>query len=265
MKEEFPTLYDRIFNEHQKLETQIRAIQTTLNGFPEGKLICSHDGSHCKWYQSDGHRKIYLPKKNRKQAEQLAAKKYLSLVLEDLLHEKKALELYLNHHRNNTGKAERLLTDIPGYRELLAPFFSPQSRKLSDWQNSVYERNPNYPEQLVHKTSSGNLVRSKSEAIIDLHLYTNRIPFRYECALHLGNITLFPDFTVQHPKTGKLYYWEHFGLMDDPSYVQNACSKIQLYSTYDIIPSVNLITTFETREHPLSSELVEKIIAYYFL
>ena len=130
---------------------------------------------------------------------------------------------------------------------------------------SSYEHNPNYPEQLLHKTSSGNLVRSKSETIIDMFLYTNQIPFRYECALHIGDTTVFPDFTIRHTQTGALYYWEHFGRMDDPSYYKNVFSKLQLYTSHGIIPSINLITTYETKENPLSSEVIEKIIEHYFL
>lgn len=136
---------------------------------------------------------------------------------------------------------------------------------LTDWMHSPYEHNTNYPKQLNHKTSSGNLVRSKSEVMIDMQLYTNQIPFRYECALHLGDTTLFPDFTILHPKTHKIYYWEHFGRMDDPIYQKNSISKLQLYTSHGIIPSIHLITTYETKENPLSSEIIEKIVEHYFL
>ena len=101
--------------------------------------------------------------------------------------------------------------------------------------------------------------------MIDTLLYLNKIPFRYECALHLGNTTIYPDFTILHPHTGKIYYWEHFGMMDDANYAKNTCFKLQTYTTHGIIPSINLITTYETKEHPLSSDFIEKIIQHYFL
>lgn len=195
----------------------------------------------------------------------MAIKKYLSFVLEDLLQEKTAIGFYLRHARNNSGKAEKLLADTPGYQELLSPYFLPKSQELSNWMKSPYKQNMKYSEQLIHKTSSGKKVRSKSEAMIDWFLHTNGIPFRYECALDFGNITIFPDFTIRHPKTGEFYYWEHFGLMDDLAYAQNSCSKLQLYVSHGIIPSINLITTYETKENPLSSEVIEKIILHYFL
>ncbi len=241
------------------------AIQTQLKTLPDGKLICSQNGTRVKWYRSDGHKKIYIPKKQRALAEQLAKKKYFSLLLEDLSHEKRALDFYLSHHSKNTGKAEYLLTEIQGYRELLTPYFSAHSQNISAWLNAPFEQNHKYPEQLIHKTASGKLVRSKSEAMIDLYLYMQHIPFRYECALQLGETTIFPDFTIMHPFTGKLYYWEHFGMMDEPYYYQKTFLKLQLYASYGIVPSINLITTYETRSNPLSSEMIEKIIEYYFI
>lgn len=113
--------------------------------------------------------------------------------------------------------------------------------------------------------SNGHLLRSKSESIIDTFLYLNKIPFRYECALCLKESTIFPDFTIRHPKTGQTYYWEHFGLMDNPNYYKNAYSKLQFYTSCGIVPSIQLIATFETKNHPLNSELVEKIVTHYFL
>lgn len=53
-------------------------------------------------------------------------------------------------------------------------------------------------------------------------------------------------------------------MMDEPYYYQKVFPKLQLYTSYGIVPSVNLITTFETKKKPLSSEVIEKIIEHYF-
>ena len=249
-------------SEYAKLETQIQEIENQIKDLPSGKLSCSSNGKNYKWYQCVDQTNTYIPKSNRTLAERLALKNYLCLLLDDLSHEKRAIQFYLNHH-SDTQKSEALL-DHPEFKSLLAPYFTPLSQELADWMNAPYERNPHHPEHLLHKSSSGNLVRSKSESIIDMLLYINKIPFRYECALHLGETTLFPDFTIRHPKTGDIYYWEHFGLMDNPIYSQNAYSKLQLYTSHGIVPSIQLITTYETKEHPLCSDAVEKIIELYF-
>ena len=130
--------------------------------------------------------------------------------------------------------------------------------------NQPFDSNPLYPEQCIHKTRAGIFVRSKSESLITMLLHINKIPFRYECALTFEDVTIYPDFTIRHPQTGEYFYWEHFGLMDNPGYCKNALSKLQLYISNGILPSVHLITTYETLEHPLDAEIIENLIHFYF-
>lgn len=258
-------LYERMLKEQKRLKNEIQSVQSQLQSLPDGKLICARNQNRYKWYVSDGHTKVYLPKKNQQLAEQLAAKKYLSALQNDLLLEKKAIDSYLRNYHSDTQKAHQLLTDESEYQKLLAPYFKPKSHKINEWITCPYDTNTKYPEQLVHKTSSGHHVRSKSEAMIATFLYMNKIPFRYECALLLGDSTVYPDFTILHPQTGELFYWEHFGRMDDPSYYKNVYPKLMLYNSHGIVPSIHLIMTFETKDNPLSSETIEKMISDYFL
>lgn len=224
--------------------------------------MCARNGNYYKWYRSNGKKKSYIPKSKRHLAQQLAQKTYLSNLLEDKLCEKEALQFYLKHH-SNFPKAEQIL-QIPEYRELLEDYFMSFSEEQKRWCQAHYEKNPAYPEKLIHQSSSGNFVRSKSECMIDTMLYIKQIPFRYECALQLGEATVYPDFTILHPRTGKIYYWEHFGMMDKPEYAQKAFSKQNLYAMNGIIPSHQLIVTYETSENPLGSNEIEQIIEKYF-
>ena len=258
-------LYEKIQKAQKKLEQNLQSIQDQLQTLPEGKLVCSRNHNRYKWYISDGHTKVYLPKKERKLAEQLAVKKYLTTLQNDLLNEKKAIDSYLKHFNSDTHQAQRLLTEESGYQQLLAPYFIPLSQELSAWMNSPYEQSTKYPELLIHKTISGHYVRSKSESMIATSLHINHIPFRYECALSLGSSIIYPDFTIRHPHTGQFYYWEHFGRMDDPSYYKNVYPKLMLYNSHGIVPSLQLITTFETMDNPLTFDTIEKIITDYFL
>lgn len=263
-KEDF-RIYEQMLSAYHALEQKLSLLQSQLEDLPEGKLICSHNGPYSKWYRSNGQNKTYISKKNRCLAEQLALKKFLSLQIQAIQKEKRAIQFYLDHHCSFPDQAERFLACNSEYRKLLSTYFHSDSQQLDHWSKESYQNNPAHPEQLIHKSASGHLVRSKSEALIDMLLYTNRIPFRYESALQISGTLFFPDFTIRHPKTGQLFYWEHFGLMDLADYSQKAFSKLQFYTTHGIIPSVNLITTYETRDAPLQAELVEKIITYYFL
>lgn len=178
------TIYEKMCLESRRLDEQINSLHSQIESLPEGKIICTPNGKSYKWYRSDGHKSVYIPK---------------------------------------------------------------------------------YPENKIHKTSSGNKVRSKSEVLIDMVLYTHKIPFRYECELQLGDFKVYPDFTIMHPKTGKIIYWEHFGKMDDPKYNRNVGDRIQTYVNNGIVPSIDLIVTYETSTHPLAIDEVEKIVKEYFL
>lgn len=258
-------LYEKALTERKSLESQILSLQSQLKQLPKGNIFCSKNGKYYKWYLTNGSGQTYLPKKKRRLAEKLAAKKYISLLLEELLHEKKAIDFYLRHHNSMVSRSEQMLLYSPEYKELLTPYFKPFSQELSAWSKEPFQANQKYPEQLVHKTLSGNLVRSKSEVMIDMFLYKHKIPFRYEAPLQLGDTLFYPDFTIRHPETGKFFYWEHFGLVDDYSYCQNMLSKLKYYTSHGIFPSIQLITTYETKDVPLSAEMVEKIVSYYFL
>ncbi len=249
--------------EQKKLSQKITSLQKKISQLPDGKIICARNGTGYKWYQSDGKTKTYIPKKERFLAEQLAYKKYLSLQLEEFMQEKHAIDSYLSRHSSSEAPSHNLLT-TPGYQELLSSAFTPDSEDLTSWMNAPYETNPQYPENLIYKTVSGHIVRSKSEAMIATLLHMHRIPFRYECALHLGPITLYPDFTLRHPATGETFYYEHFGMMDEPHYCERAQHKFQTYTSHGIIPTIQLITTYETKEHPLTPDTIENIIRQYF-
>lgn len=257
-------IFKRMQKEYYKLESQISKISEEIEKLPAGKLVCSKNGRYIQWFQSDGHIKKYIRKKNRALLEKLAIKKFLNYHLEDLVNEKRAIEYYLRHHREDVGKAESLLSMNSEYRELLSPYFKTKSKVVQEWLQEPFEQNTQFNENLKLKSMSGNIVRSKSEVMIDTLLHVNKIPFRYECALKLGRKKIYPDFTIMHPKTGKIIYWEHFGKMTDEDYIKKTCAKIQLYSMHGIIPEINLIMTFETPEHPLSTEEVMEKLQKYF-
>lgn len=251
--------------EHKRLKEEIASVKAQLRELPDGKLICARNGTQHKWYLNLNQKNTYIPKKQHHLAEQLAYKKYLTLHLSDLQQELQAIDLYLKNHNTSNSAAQNLLTKPSEYQSLLSRSLSPISSAKSDWMNFPYETNPRSPEQLIHKTISGHTVRSKSEALIATFLHTNQIPFRYECSLRLGDTVLYPDFTILHPHNDTICYWEHFGLMDDPAYSKNACSKLQLYASHNIIPTINLICTYETRNVPLCADKINHLIEEYFL
>lgn len=260
------SIYNRMLKEFQRLEEHIKKNENEINKLPAGKLVICADGrGGCKYFCSDGHTKTYIKKEDFACAEQLAYKNYLVQELEELKKEKRAVELYLKHHSKDIHKSNQLISESSKYQKLLSKFFIPIKQELQNWMNEPYDKNPNYPNQLIHKTLTGEYVRSKSEAFIYLSLHTKRIPFRYECALQLGTVTFHPDFTIRHPETGEIFYWENFGMMDNRDYAKHTYDKLDLYQLHGIIPGINLIATFETKEHPLGMDVIQKLIEHYFV
>ena len=210
----------RCINKH------IKELESKLNTIPPGTLCCARNGNKIKWYfRNESSSYSYLPKKERKLAEQLAFKKYAQIELDYLRKKRSAIENCLQISEVSSG-AEDLLKEQSPYRDLILPYYSNHSRnseKLAAWAQAEYISNPDYPDGKKFHTKKGELVRSKSEVFIADALFTHRIPYRYEQKLDLGSAGyFFPDFTVCHPRYLKTIYWEHFGLMDSEDYVYNA-------------------------------------------
>ena len=257
--------YDAIKARIAKIKVELKELEVLQRQLPEGDLICAKNETRYKWYLRNQGKSQYLPRKKMEFAEKLALKKFYESKQKDLQSELQACEAY-NRVALSTeaNRAEKVLLH-PEYKRLLAGEFTPRSKELEEWGNADYERCQNYPEKLLIKGTQGKMLRSKSEAMIDRVLFAEGIPFRYEEKIVLGGTILYPDFIIRHPKTGDFFYWEHFGMMDNAEYINHACKKIKIYCENGIIPSVNLILSYETQEHPFSINEVERIVKQYFM
>lgn len=240
-------------------------LQTQLNTLPPGKICITKGCKNTRYFHSDGHTSTYIPKRNIQLIQELITKKYLNLKLEYLSNEHKILQSCLNRHQKNPDYSQEVLLNYPeciGYlshnnKETLMPSHV--------WMTAPFDKNPNFQEHLRFKSISGNVLRSKSEYMIDSALFSANIPFRYECKLALNHSTLYPDFTIMHPTKKQLIYWEHFGMIDNVSYSDNITHKINTYLSNDIIPNVNLFITYESKDSPLTYEQIEQIIQKHLL
>lgn len=91
-------------------------------------------------------------------------------------------------------------------------------------------------ERLIHRTSRGEAVRSKSEVIIANLLHSNGVGYHYEHPLELGGVVKYPDFTIEDDDTGVTYYWEHCGLLHDAAYRRRWEEKQAWYREHGILP-----------------------------
>lgn len=109
----------------------------------------------------------------------------------------------------------------------------------------------------IHKTENGIWVRSKSEVIIANILYRSGIEFQYEEKLYY-NASQWkePDFTIRH--NGKIWFWEHLGLLGDEQYNENWQEKKQIFKDLGVFDCV--ITTTESAVlSDKANDLIKKI------
>lgn len=246
-----------------RLSKEISILKDKISEFPKGKLIVTRNGNYDKWYLFDGKGEKYLPKAEKELAKKLALKRFYSEKLLMLETEKEATEAYLRYEKELCHNRMLLFFNNPGYERLFENELN-KSGYAYTWAQASYERYNGYPEKLICKTRAGIMVRSKSEAAIVDALYDLGIPFRYEDTLHLVGGDVHPDISTMNPDTCKVLYWEHFGRMDDPMYSHDQFGKMELYNNNGIVPGIDLIMTFETKEHPFTSEDVMKVIKQYY-
>ena len=79
-------------------------------------------------------------------------------------------------------------------------------------------------------TNNGGAVRSYQEQYIyNRLLEEDGLKFYYERPFEIKGYSKIPDFTIIVLQSKVVYHWEHFGMMDNPSYGIYAEKKIQWY------------------------------------
>ena len=231
---------------------------------PQGVLTCHRRGNTYKWYQNfENREKKYLPRQQAALAEQLALKAYQRQKLLDICQELDAIASYLRRCPSAPGRAEQLLEKRPAMNELLKPHLRSLSEELALWEKEEYPRNPAFPEHLIVPSVRGEMMRSKSEAMIAYVLYEKSVPYRYECGHKMSGIMYYPDFTLRRPCDGKLFIWEHLGKIDDPEYLSDNASKLHIYMNNGWVPGNNLIITSETANTVFDISSIPEIVQFY--
>ena len=112
-----------------------------------------------------------------------------------------------------------------------------------------------YPEKLIHRTLTGELVRSKSEVVVANVLTKLGIDYKYEEPLEVGPHDFrLPDFTISFK--GKTWYWEHLGMLNLESYRKEWEQKKAWFEKHKLIDKV--ITSQDGADGSIDSLKIEK-------
>jgi len=245
----------------QQVEEDIR--QEHKDKLP-GKLRIQKKGNSVQYYHVK-EEQAYIPKKNITLARNLAQRDYDNKLLQEIDNRQKIVSKFLKEY-TPTG-IESTYEELNDYRKkLIHPIIETDESYAKAWMSAPYVRKIVGEDVPVIFTENGERVRSKSEKMIADKLRQLGIPYRYEAPLRLGrNCVLHPDFTLLHVKERKEIYYEHFGMMDNPEYVENALKRIELYEKNGIYPGDELLFSWETSTVPVNMKIVEGMMKKFLV
>ena len=222
-------------------EIEIDTIKKELKTLPAGYLV--KRGAH--YYVKAGSVQKGITK-DQQIVMQLARKAYLLRRLEHLEWNYSLAEKHAERYK--TEDPREIIQGLSSFYRILPDnyFFYPSTH---DQFRKTIAESAGHLNGLIYMTNSGISVRSKSERTIANALDQNGISYHYEAVLALGGVNRYPDFTITRPCDGKLFLWEHFGLMDQDGYKQKVIEKLALYVKYGFSPFENLICTYEQDVH----------------
>lgn len=206
----------------------------------------------------------YLKKNEEDLAKAIAQRDYDTMVVKKAKERMKAIEKFLEVYQK-TGLKQLHQETNPFRRRLVETEIVSDEEFIKQWQSVGYLGKEFSDEENEIITERGERVRSKSEKIIADKLFALGIPYRYEYPLVLaGNVRIHPDFTILKMPEREEVYLEHFGMMDDADYVDNAMYKLSTYEKNKIYLGVNLFITHETGKNPLNTRALDGMLRKAF-
>ena len=76
---------------------------------------------------------------------------------------------------------------------------------------------------------------------------------------------VYPDFYCLNVRKRREIVYEHFGMMDDPEYANNAVKKIEEYQRNGYWLGKNFIATFESSRKSINTLEIEELAKQYLL
>ena len=262
---------EEIFN---GLTRKCHAVEKQLSQYPEGQLKVRRQRVKGKEYtffyielpQKPGEvrRQRKNITKDKDGVRTMARKEYLVAALERMNWDAAVLREAISNIEDTSTDGVLSVLDPAIQKEIvfqkqkdyLLPDDPAEAKALLEWVNAPYPKNPNYSQFLKHRTSTGELVRTKSEAIVYEKLKEFKLAFRYENQLTAGDIVLYPDFTIRRTD-GKIFFWEHAGRCDLQSYRDDLIWKIRTYESIGIGQWDNLIISFDVEDGRIDVREIE--------
>jgi len=218
---------------------ELKAIDAELLTLPEGSLI-----KRGKFYSHLINQKRTGITKNKKLKRDLSRREYLLFRKKELSQIIPTLEGV--HDKIHQVTDKEVINSFTGaYSEMPDDYYYHPS--MEKWIEESSKENLYRPEGLKYYSNNGTPLRSKSEVFIANQFEHYNLFYWYEPKLKLKNgITIYPDFAIINPYTGKVILWEHFAAFHMPGYAEKMNKKMAIYLKLGYIPFETIIYTFES-------------------
>ena len=250
------------------LESLAADKRKALEVVPEGFLRAARHKKSVQYFQrtkDSGKNGIYLNAGRKELARALAQKEYDRRILDAADQEGKLLSPLLAFFESGR-MVENQYEAFPELKKaLINPIELSSEEYAAQWEAEPFTPKEWNSPAAGFLSEKNERMRSKSELLIAGMLLKRGIPYRYECPLQLGSVTIYPDFTILCKSSRKEIIWEHLGLLDDPDYLEKSIWKMAIYERNGYFLGDRLIITYETKRHPLDIKLVEEKMEQYCL
>lgn len=271
-------LISQLKEKSQKLAELTENISRSSFMKVDGQLVCKKQKGKMRLFKrAEDSKEKYLKQSDRKLIKELSEKTYLQKLDKAAQREKMQIDKCIEVLESKQNKAGRDLADVDKVYDMLPDYVKEnvEPAEISDeayarkWQSKKYNRRWMKNDEKYYETPRGDKVRSKSEWIIASMLENAGVPYRYEEIVPLdGRVGVFmhPDFTVLNKRTRQVYYWEHCGMMGERDYMENSfMPKMSEYYNFEFFPGDKILLTFESKDHPLDTVDVKRLIDKYLI
>lgn len=244
--------YQEVLNRKRILQNRIMFLNTLIERAPEGRIRTSKEHGHTRYYYCvNDYIGTYTT--DEKLISSIMQKDYAKKTLVPLQRELKSIEALIKNYSENA--CTKIFDNIKPARK---SFVTKDFREIIDekakqkWEATEYEHKEFAIIRPEYQSLEGNMARSKSEANIMNVLDRRNIPYMYEFPIYVNDILLHPDFRALNTRTGEVIYWEHWGKMDNPMYVNKQLERVDEFKKAGVVLGVNLFVTMESGQHVLT-------------
>lgn len=254
---------DYVKLELDKYQEMKQRFQKELVGLPQGKLAAHRAKGKSYYNRISGKENLYLGSEDNEVVQALKKRRFLETAIKNIESNQVLMNEYLKEYC--PVKPADVMKTLPKAYQTEETFGLADFMDAEKWEAASYEKSEKRPERLFHRTIKGDLVRSKSEAIIANILYNMKIPYHYEENLLLGHELVAPDFKIAVRSESRFKLLEHCGMMQDPKYRRDFKWKLEHYLLEGYLPWRDIFFTFDDVDGSIDTAAISHMIECYFL